>query len=97
VSGLRQAEQMAGPTQRGAAVACYYALAYLGFAVPYLAAGLGAVSSQADAFGILAGIAGVVGAWTATCALIMQRTDPIPAAGVTTTGTSHRPERSRAR
>ena len=46
-------------------VACYYALAYLGFAAPYLAAGLGAVTSQAGAFGILAGIAVVVAAWTA--------------------------------
>jgi hypothetical protein len=34
---------------------CYYALAYLGFAAPYLAAGLGAVSDQAGAFGVLAG------------------------------------------
>ena len=83
VSGLRQAEQMAGPTQRGAVVACYYALAYLGFAAPYLAAGLGAVTSQADAFGILAGVAVVVAAWTAACALILQRTDPIPAAELT--------------
>ncbi len=65
VSGLRQAEQMAGPGQRGAVVACYYALAYLGFAAPYLAAGLGAVSSQAGAFGLLAGIAVVIAAWTA--------------------------------
>ena len=87
---------MAGPTQRGAVVACYYALAYLGFAAPYLAAGLGAVTSQADAFGILAGIAVVVAAWTATYALILQRTDPIPAAELTTTGTSHRAEPSSA-
>jgi MFS family permease len=65
VSGLRQVEQMAEPGQRGAVVACYYALAYLGFAVPYLAAGLGAVSSQAGAFGMLAGIAVVIAAWTA--------------------------------
>jgi hypothetical protein len=65
VSGLRQAEQMAGPAERGAVVACYYALAYLGFAAPYLAAGLGAVSGQAGTFGVLAGIAVVVAAWTA--------------------------------
>jgi hypothetical protein len=32
-------------------------LAYLGFAAPYLAAGLGAVSGQTGAFGVLAGIA----------------------------------------
>ncbi len=63
VSGLRQAEQMAGPSQRGAVVACYYALAYLGFAAPYLAAGLGAVSGQAGAFGVLAAVAVTVAAW----------------------------------
>jgi len=65
VSGLRQAEQMAGPGERGAVVACYYALAYVGFAVPYLAAGLGAVSGTAGAFAVLAGIAVVIAVWTA--------------------------------
>src|SRR5690349_12228537 len=47
VSGLRQAEQMAAPDERGAVVACYYALAYLGFAAPYLAAGLRAAAGRA--------------------------------------------------
>ena len=73
VSGLRQAEQMAEPDQRGAVVACYYALAYLGFAAPYLAAGLGAVSSQAGAFGVLAGIAVGIAAWTAGYGLRLGR------------------------
>ena len=50
VSGLRQAEHMAGPDERGAVIACYYALAYLGFAVPYLAAGLGALAGKTGAF-----------------------------------------------
>ena len=36
VSGLRQAEHMASPDERGAVIACYYVLAYLGFGVPYL-------------------------------------------------------------
>jgi MFS family permease len=75
VSGLRQVEQMAGPTQRGAVVACYYALAYLGFAAPYLAAGLGAVSGQAGAFGVLAGIALVIAAGTAGYGLRRGRAD----------------------
>jgi hypothetical protein len=74
VSGLRQAEQMAGPGQRGAVVACYYALAYLGFAAPYLAAGLDAVSGQAGAFGLLAGTAVVIAAWTAGYGLRPGRT-----------------------
>lgn len=73
VSGLRQAEQMAGPGQRGAVVACYYALAYVGFAAPYLAAGLGAVSGQAGAFGVLAGIAVLIAAWTAVYGLRPDR------------------------
>jgi hypothetical protein len=78
VSGLRQAEQMAGPRQRGAVVACYYALAYLGFAAPYLAAGLGAVSSQATAFGVLAGTAIVIAAWTAGYGLRLSRSAHAP-------------------
>ena len=68
VSGLRQVEEMVRgtePGQRGAVVACYYALAYLGFAAPYLAVGLGAVAGEAGAFGVLAGIAVVIAAWTA--------------------------------
>jgi hypothetical protein len=78
VSGLRQAEQMAGPNQRGAVVACYYPLAYLGFAAPYLAAGLGAVSGQAGAFGVLAGIAVVVAAWTVGYRFRLVRADRAP-------------------
>jgi hypothetical protein len=78
VSGLRQAEQMAGPTQRGAVVACYYALAYLGFAAPYLAAGLGAVSGRAGAFGVLAGIALVIAAWTTGYGLRRGRAELAP-------------------
>jgi len=64
VSGLRQADQMAGPGERGAVVACYYTLAYLGFAVPYLADGLGAVFGKAGAFGVLAATAILLAAWT---------------------------------
>lgn len=65
VSGLRQAEQMAGPGERGAVVACYYALAYLGFAAPYLADGLGGVFGKAGAFGVLAATAVLLAAWSA--------------------------------
>jgi hypothetical protein len=59
-------------------VACYYALAYLGFAAPYLAAGLGAVTSQAGAFGILAGIAVVIAVGTAGYGLTRGRADRVP-------------------
>ena len=46
VSGLRQAEHMASPDERGAVIACYYALAYLGFGAPYLADGLSALPGR---------------------------------------------------
>ena len=65
VSGLRQAEQMAAPDERGAVVACYYALAYLGFAAPYLAAGLGAAAGKAGAFTALTAIIAGLALWTA--------------------------------
>ena len=65
VSGLRQAEQLAAPADRGAVVACYYALAYIGFASPYLAAGLGALAGRTGAFVILTAAAAALAAWTA--------------------------------
>jgi hypothetical protein len=45
-------------------IACDYALAYLGFAVPYLVDGLGAVSGRPGAFGLLTAIIAVVALWT---------------------------------
>ena len=50
VSGLRQAEHLADPAERGAVIACYYALAHLGSVVPYLVDGLGALAGQTGAF-----------------------------------------------
>jgi hypothetical protein len=64
VSGLRQAEQLATPDERGAVIACYYTVAYLGFAVPYLVDGLAAVSSRTGAFGLLTAIIAVLALWT---------------------------------
>ena len=46
VSGLRQAEHLADPAERGAVIACYYALAHLGSVVPYLVDGLGALAGR---------------------------------------------------
>jgi hypothetical protein len=54
-------------------LACYYALAYLGFAAPYLVEGLGAVAGRAGAFGVLAGVAAVLAAWTAGYAVRLSR------------------------
>jgi predicted MFS family arabinose efflux permease len=73
VSGLRQAEHMAGPDERGAVIACYYALAYLGFATPYLAAGLGALAGKTGAFVALTVIIAALAMWTAGCAASLRR------------------------
>jgi MFS family permease len=73
VCGLRQAERLASESDRGAVVACYYALAYVGFAAPYLVAGLGAVAGKAGALGILTGVAAVLALWTAAYARFTRR------------------------
>jgi MFS family permease len=49
-AGLRQAERLAGPGERGAVVACFYVLAYVGFGAPYLVAGLGALAGKTAPF-----------------------------------------------
>jgi hypothetical protein len=73
VSGLRQAEHMAGPDERGAVIACYYALAYLGFATPYLADGLGALAGKTGAFVALTVIIAALALWTAGYAARLRR------------------------
>ena len=73
VSGLRQAGHMASPDERGAVIACYYALAYLGFAVPYLVDGLGALVGQTGAFVALTVIIAGLTLWTAGYAASMRR------------------------
>ncbi|MGH3119876.1 MAG: MFS transporter [Streptosporangiaceae bacterium] len=78
VSGLRQAEHMASPDQRGAVIACYYAVAYLGFAVPYLAAGLGALAGKSGAFVALTAIIAALALWTAGYAASLRRSSGRP-------------------
>jgi len=78
VSGLRQAEHMAGPDERGAVIACYYALAYLGFAAPYLAAGLGALAGKSGAFVALTAIIAALALWTAGYAASLRRSSGRP-------------------
>ncbi len=73
VSGLRQAEHMASPDERGAVIACYYALAYLGFAVPYLVDGLGAMAGKAGAFVALTAIFAGLALWTAGYSATLRR------------------------
>ncbi len=63
VSGLQQAEELAGPADRGTVLAGYYVLAYLGFAAPYAVDGLnlalgkpGTFAAAAAAAAVLAGL-----------------------------------------
>jgi predicted MFS family arabinose efflux permease len=76
VSGLRQAEHLASPDERGSVIACYYVLAYLGFAVPYLVDGLGAVAGRVGAFGLLTAIIAVLALWTTGYAIRSGLTSP---------------------
>jgi hypothetical protein len=73
VSGLHQAETLAGPAERGAVLSAYYVLAYLGFAAPYLAAVLTGLTGRATAFAILAAAAAALAAWTSGCAAVLRR------------------------
>jgi MFS family permease len=60
VCGLHQAEQLSGPTDRGAVLSCYYVLAYLGFSVPYAMTGLNEVFGKPGTFAALAVAAAVL-------------------------------------
>jgi len=73
VSGLRQAEEMAAPDERGAVIACYYVVAYLGFAGPYLVAGLGALVGKTGALVLLTSIIAALTLWTAGSAIRQRR------------------------
>jgi MFS family permease len=76
VCGLRQAEDLTTPDDRGAVVACYYAVAYVGFGAPYLVAGLGALAGKTGAFLILTVTAAVLAAWTAAYVFATSRLPP---------------------
>ena len=64
VSGLSQAERLSGASDRGAVVACYYVLTYIGFAVPYAVDALNGALGRPGTFAALAGGAAVLTAWT---------------------------------
>jgi hypothetical protein len=65
VSGLRECERLAARGEHGAVVACFYALTYLGFAVPYLVDGLNGLLGRTGTFTALAVVAAVSAIWTA--------------------------------
>ena len=54
VSGLRETERLSADDERGATVAVFYALTYMGFAAPYL---LGALGGGAQALVVAGGVA----------------------------------------
>jgi MFS family permease len=60
------------------AVTAYYALAYLGFAAPYLVDGLGALVGQSGAFAVLTAIIAGLALWTAGYAASLRRSFPCP-------------------
>jgi MFS family permease len=68
VSGLRECERLADPDEHGAVVACYYALSYVGFGVPYLVAALNGPLGRVGTLGVLAIAAALAAMWTTTCA-----------------------------
>lgn len=64
VSGLRETERLSAPDERGATVAVFYALTYVGFALPYL---LGAIGGGIPAL-LVAGVVAAVCLATVTVA-----------------------------
>jgi len=62
VCGLHDAERLSRPRDRGAVLAWYYVLAYLGFAAPYAVAGLNEVFGEPGTFAVLAVAAAVLAA-----------------------------------
>ena len=72
-AGCGRRQQISRPGERGAVMACYNGLAYLGFAVPYLMAGLGGLAGQAGAFGVLAVAVALLAAGTAGYAVWLGR------------------------
>jgi hypothetical protein len=54
-------------------IACYYALAYLGFAAPYLVDGLSVLVGKTGAFVALTAIIGALALWTAGYSASLRR------------------------
>jgi hypothetical protein len=63
VSGLLETERRAGQEERGAVLAVFYVLAYLGFGAPYLVDGLNSAVGRRGAFAVLALAALLIAAW----------------------------------
>jgi MFS family permease len=72
VSGLRESERLARADERGATLAVFYALTYVGFAAPYLLALVAQVTGTAPAL-LVATAAGVL-----TAGLVLRATRHMP-------------------
>jgi hypothetical protein len=57
ISGLRETERIADPSELGATVSVFYALSYLGFATPYVTDLLNGAFGDRGALAVLAAIA----------------------------------------
>ena len=81
VSGLRQSEELAGARDRGAVLSCYYVLAYLGFAAPYVADAVNGALGDAGTLAVTACCATALTAWLAVQAGAGRRrpSPPLPA------------------
>jgi Major Facilitator Superfamily len=81
VSGLRQSEELAGARDRGAVLSCYYVLAYLGFAAPYVADAVNGALGDAGTLIAAACCATALSAWLAAQAGAGRRrpAPPLPA------------------
>jgi len=76
VSGLRQAELLAGPADRGAVIARYLAVSYLGFGTAYAVDALNSVIGRPGAFVALAATAATLAAWMTGQALRSRQPGP---------------------
>jgi MFS family permease len=65
VSGLRQSEELAQARDRGAVLSCYYVLAYLGFAAPYVTDAVNGALGAAGTLTAAACVAAGLTAWLA--------------------------------
>ncbi|MDP9240931.1 MAG: MFS transporter, partial [Actinomycetota bacterium] len=64
-AGLALTQRLADPLARGSLTSVFYALAYLGFAAPYVVAELAARTSDTAALAGLAAVAALLSLWLA--------------------------------
>jgi predicted MFS family arabinose efflux permease len=86
VSGLRETERLAAPDERGATVAVFYALTYVGFAAPYVLGGLAGLG-----LGARGALAVAVGAACGCLAIVSIARTVLSAPGDTPPASADRP------